>query len=474
MNPLRLIRYHIALVQLEQYDLGRYFAVLSRRYAVRADMRQKAVWTIKLKAIILLALIAALTTTGIFLYFIGMAMAILILIASIFIFPFYIACAIFITLPLDLFLKRRIIRKAKQKIARYPRLKIIGITGSYGKTTMKEILATVLAERFTVLATPDSVNTSVGIARLILEKLSAETEVFVVEMGAYRAGDIRALCALTPPDISVVTGINEAHIERFGSIANTIHTKFEIVRHAKNNAVAILNADDKRIRNGYKAELRGHTAVFYGRKDKELSRYSMENIRFEEGGLRQSFALVNDEGEAYRLTTPLLGDYAPATVMGAVCVAETLGMTRVEIAHGVAMTRPARHRLEPFNAVNGVLVIDDSYNGNPDGSREAVRVLARFKNRRKLYVTPGLVEMGKMSAEIHRTIGKELAAVANIVILIKNSATVYIAEGLAGADFKKQNIRWFASAGEAHAALPAILKGGDIVLFQNDWPDNYL
>ena len=474
MNPLRLIRYHITLIQLEQYDLERYFTVFSRLYRVRTDRRQKAVWTMKLKAITAIALMCALTIAGIAVYALSITIATLIVIASIFIFPLYIACAIIITLPLDSFLKRRIIQKAKRKIARYPRLKIVGITGSYGKTTMKEILKTVLAKRFAVLATNDSINTPVGIARLILEKLSEETEVFIIEMGAYHRGDIKTLCALTPPDISVLTGINEAHIERFGSIANTVTAKFEIVRYAKKGAVAILNADDKRIRGGYTARIYGHTTIFYGMKEKELSRYGVDNIRLEDGGLRQSFALINEHGEAYHLTTPLLGDYAPATIMGAICVAEALGMTRAEITHGVVMTRSIAHRLEPFSTANGVLVIDDSYNGNPDGAREAIRVLARFKNRRKLYITPGLVEMGKMSAEIHRTIGRKLATVADIVILIKNSATAYIAEGLASANFKKQNIMWFASAHEAHAALPAILKSEDIVLFQNDWPDNYL
>ena len=474
MNPLRLIRYHITLIQLEQYDLGRYFAVLRRRYAIRTDMRQKAVWTMKLKTITAIALMCALAVLGIAVYALPITIAALIILANIFIFPLYIACAIIITLPLDSLLKRHIIQKAKQKIARYPHLKIIGITGSYGKTTMKETLKTVLAEHFAILATDDNINTPVGIAWLILEKLSEETEVFIVEMGAYRIGDIKTLCALTPPDISVLTGINEAHIERFGSIANTIAAKFEIVRYAKKGAVIILNADDKRIRGGYTTRIYGHTTIFYGMKEKELSRYGVDSIRFEDSGLRQSFTLTNEHGEAYRLTIPLLGDYAPATIMGAVCVAETLGMTRAEITHGVVMTRPIAHRLEPFSTANGVLVIDDSYNGNPDGAREAVRVLARFKSRRKLYITPGLVEMGKISAEIHRTTGRELAAVADIVILIKNSATAYIAEGLASANFKKQNIIWFASAHEAHAALPAILKSEDIVLFQNDWPDNYL
>lgn len=474
MNPVRLIRYHIALLQLEQYDLRRYFGVLARRYSVNADMRQKAVWTTKLKAITLLAATLAALATSLTLYAISPTAAAIIAIISLFFFPAYLALAILITLPLDSFAKGRILRKARRKLARFPNLKVVAITGSYGKTTMKAVLASILTERFVTLATPESINTPVGIARFVLEKVSAETEVLVVEMGAYRIGDIRELCALTPPDVAVLTGINEAHIERFGSIANTVSAKFEIVRYAKKEGVAVLNIEDKRVRAEYSKNLTGHTAIFYGDVVGDAARYGITDVRFEQDGLRQSFSLTNEHGEAYRLTTPLLGGYAPATLMGAVCVAETLGMTRAEITHGVAMARPVAHRLEPFNAANGILVIDDSYNGNPDGAREAVRVLARFKNKRKIYVTPGLVEMGLRSAEIHRSIGTDLAGVADIVILIKNSATGAIAEGLKAGDFKSQGILWFDTAVDAHAALPAILKSGDVVLFQNDWPDNYL
>ena len=474
MNPVRLIRYHIALLQLEQYDLGRYFGVLARRYSVNADMRQKAVWTTKLKAITLIAITLAVAVTGLAFYTAGTTTAAIVAAISLFIFSVYLALAVLITLPLDSFAKSRIIRKARRKLARLPNLKVVAITGSYGKTTIKAVLTSILTERFATLATPESVNTPIGIARFVLEKLSAETEVLVVEMGAYHMGDIRELCALTPPDVAVLTGINEAHIERFGSISNTVNAKFEIIRYAKKGGVAVLNVEDKRVRAEYAKNLAGHTAIFYGDTAGDTARYAIADIRFEPDGLRQSFSLTNAHGEAYRLMTPLLGDYAPATLMGAVCVAETLGMTRAEITHGIAMARPVAHRLQPFNAASGILVIDDSYNGNPDGAREAVRVLARFKNKRKIYVTPGLVEMGSRSAEIHRSIGTDLASVADIVILIKNSATGFIAEGLKAGEFKNQDILWFNTAVEAHAALPAILKSGDVVLFQNDWPDNYL
>ena len=474
MNPACLIRYHITLLQLEQYDLPRYFGVLARRYSISTDMRQKAVWTAKLKAITLLAILFAAGVTGLAIYFFSAVAAGIVAIANLFMAPAYLALAVLTTSPIDSLAKKRIINKAKRKLGKFPNLKIVAITGSYGKTTMKAVLAAILTERFATLATPESVNTPVGVARFISEKVTTEIAVLIVEMGAYHIGDIRELCALTPPDIAVLTGINEAHIERFGSIANTVNAKFEIVRHAKKEAVAILNVEDKRVRTEYAENLQGRTAIFYGDVTGDMTRYGIADVRFEPDGLRQSFSLTNAHGEAYRLTTPLLGGYAPATLMGAVCVAETLGMTRAEITHGVAMARPVAHRLQPFNAASGILVIDDSYNGNPDGAREAVRVLARFKNKRKIYVTPGLVEMGLRNAEIHRAIGTDLASVADIVILIKNSATGSIAEGLKSGDFKDKDILWFDTATEAHAALPAILKSGDVVLFQNDWPDNYL
>jgi len=474
MNLARLIRYHITLIQLESYDLKRYYNMLFKRYTVKSDMRQKAVWTAKLKGIIALAAILIATCIALTAYSLGILFAGALLLISAFLFPLYITLAVLITAPLDVFLKRRIINAARRKLAQFPSIKIIGITGSYGKTTMKEVITTIVQERFTVLSTPESINTPLGIARLILTKLTKEIEVFVVEMGAHQKGDIRELCALTPPDISVITGINEAHIERFGSLENTVHAKFEIVRHAKPNAVVILNTSDKRVRTHYEKHCAGHTVIFYGDSTQSGARYTITNTYIEPDGLTQLFSFTNEYGEAYRLTTQLLGGYAPATIMGATCVAESLGMTRAEITHGVVMIQPITHRLQPFHTANGILIIDDSYNGNPDGAREAIHILARFKNKRKIYVTPGLVEMGSENAKVHRAIGTELATVADIVVLIKNSATQYIAEALKNAGFKKADILQYATAHEAHEALPAILKSGDIVLFQNDWPDNYL
>lgn len=135
---------------------------------------------------------------------------------------------------------------------------------------------------------------------------------------------------------------------------------------------------------------------------------------------------------------------------------------------------PIAHRLQPLNGANGVLVIDDSYNGNPEGVREAIEVLAEYHDRRRIFLTPGLVEIGAKSASIHREIGAALAKVANLVILIKNSVTPFIYEGLKSAGFNESGVIWYNTAPEAHQDLGKIIKSGDVVLFQNDWGDNYV
>lgn len=338
---------------------------------------------------------------------------------------------------------------------------------------MKEAIAAILRERYEVLSSPMSVNTPVGIARLILEKLTPATELFVVEMGAHREGDIRDLCAITRPDIAVLTGINEAHLERFGGIEQTKAAKFEIADYAKPGATLVMNADDKRVREEYGRHSAGKKVAFYTAGKNPLAKYETANILWSKDGLETSFELKDKEGMRYRLSVPLVGGYAPGTVAGAVEVAERCGMTEEEITRGVAMIRPIAHRLEPFMASGNILVIDDSYNGNVDGAREAMRVLARFPERRKIYCTPGLVETGPAMHAVHEGLGMQLAGIADIVILIKNSATESMRKGLEAAGFGTTRILSFETSTEAHAALPGILRNGDVILFQNDWPDNY-
>src|SRR3989344_7605319 len=294
---LRIYLYHLYMLQLENYDLRRYFRALAHQWlAPEEKMRQEIRWSTKIKIILAIALILQVLAA---LYLIH---TVFLLIAALVVFfhipAVFYALAVIIFFPIDYVLKQTIIGLAKRKITLFPDLKIIGITGSYGKTTMKEILATLLAEHYTVLKTPDNINTLIGIARLILKKLTGTTDIFIVEMGAYERGDIRTLCEITPPRISIITGINEAHLERFGSIENTIAAKFEIAHHAFKKTVVILNEDDENIRREWQAWVDGRPAYFYTATNAHHARYRIGNLRYAENGLVMSFDLLDKEGEA--------------------------------------------------------------------------------------------------------------------------------------------------------------------------------
>lgn len=450
MSPIKIIKYHTYLLQLESYDLKRFLRVVLRRPQQTENLRQKLVWTPKLAvvftiAVLLQILIAyfitrPLANSDIYLGFFPSAFLLAFVLLSFGYFVF-LGLATLILRPVDYAIKQSIVMRAKNKLDNFRDLKIIAITGSYGKTTMKEVLATILTEKFNILKTPESVNTPVGISRLILKRLNPAVEVFIVEMGAYQKGDIKALCEIARPDIAILSGINEAHLERFGTIENTIRAKFEIVENAREDAVAVLNQDNERVMGHYKSYAGPRKIYFYSKDKNEMTDYPQ---------------------------VPILGDYIWGVINACVIIARELGMSDAEIRSGIANIKPIPHRLQLIENPNGVTVIDDSYNGNPDGVREAIKVLEKFAGKRKIYITPGLVEMGERTREIHNEIGRQLAGVADMVIFIKNSVTPFIAEKI-----NPEKIIWFDSTQEAHNSLGNILKPGDVVLFQNDWPDNY-
>ena len=470
-NPLTLILYQLYLLQLEEYNVERFIDVVRRtRGNVPTSWRSSVKWTSKMM------LVAAASTAlyiGIPLFVIYKilslsALSFLVLLAWLIILaPFYyhfVRLALALLQPIDTYIKNQIIERAKARLSRYPTVKIIGIAGSYGKTTMKEVLASVLSEKFKVLKTTKNINTPIGISRQILKELNDSHDIYIVEMGEYYRGDIEAICKITPPDIGIITGINEAHLEKMGSIEATINTIFEIAVNKKEEGIVVVNNDSERVKENWKKYIDEKYVTTYSSKDAKLT-------EFREDG---SGMTVEIEGMK-NVNVSLLGEYVLGDISAAYFIAKKLGMTNEEIKKGIEKLKPVEHRLQPiYNANTDVMVIDDSYNGNPDGVEEAIKVLKKFKKRRKLYMTPGLVESADLAEEIHYNIGKSLSDVADIVILIKTSVTPHIAEGLTKNGFKEENIVWFDTAQEAHNGLSTLLKKGDVIMFQNDWPDNYL
>lgn len=512
MTVWRTIKYQLYLLQLENYELLRYFKLLFKKGLwPRGEQRKELVWTMKARTVFTSALIFHLTIPLACFWFLSHGFSVLsikyyVLCSLIFLilYTLYFLLYTFVIIllwPLDYLAKQIIIIRAKSKIKNQgSRIKIIGIAGSYGKTTMKEVLTQVLSSRYQVLSTPESVNTPVGIARWILKNLPSvnnsspspqpspargeggNVEVAIVEMGEHYRGDVEEICNLAKPDIAVITGINEAHLERMKNMETVTNTVFEIVSHSKPGAMVVLNADDNLVMENYNK---------FVWPDHKISRFKIEDFRLKNFNTQNLLWEAQADGIG-RIDINILGEYSLGDVSAAIQIGRSLGMSGSDIAAGIKNIRPVEHRLQPIRSPENILIIDDAYNGNPAGVSEAIKVLARFSTRRKIFVTPGLVEMGKSAPEVHRQIGRQLAGVADVVVLIRDSVAGYIDEGIKSviaSEAKQSNsekdrrgpsglamteVIWFNTAPEAHANLGKILKPNDVVLFQNDWGDQYI
>lgn len=478
--PPKTFLYQLYIFQLEEYQSARFFRALFRKGLFPPhSLRKKVKWTQKTAVLLVLSLTQQVILTLIIVYFLSQAIENTLALFLIGLFFFYLLTILaFVFLaqsadilkPFEYLIKWWIIHKAKEKMKHY-RGKVIGITGSYGKTTMKETLATVLAEKFKVVKTEGNNNTPLGIARTILKKLTHDTDIMVVEMGEYVKGDVKALCAITKPDISVITGINEAHLERYMTMENAISTKFEIVENAKENAFILLNGDDELVMQNFEHYVGDHDFYFYHSKD--AANLKINNYNFNQTDASQTFELVIDNITTGRLKTPIAAKYIIGNIVAAFAVGRYLGIKDSEIRIGVSKLKNVDHRLQPLHKQSGILIIDDTYNGNSEGIKQGLNLLANFTQRRKVYVTPGLVETGTLSKELHLQIGKDISNVADVVVLIKNSVTGFIYDGLIQEGFDDKKIIWFENSKIAYEQLATLLKPNDVVLMQNDWSDNY-
>ncbi|MFA7243956.1 MAG: UDP-N-acetylmuramoyl-tripeptide--D-alanyl-D-alanine ligase [Patescibacteria group bacterium] len=460
MNPLT---YQLYLLQIENYEIIRYFRLLFRRgfYKANVPLRKRLVWTKKIMLLALLSFAIFAVSTYLFLT-LGTLAGVIWIIISFFIAPIYFTLSLLILSPFDYVAKKIVMNRARN-LVKNSKLKIIGIAGSYGKTTLKNVIESVLKQKYKVLAPGESINTAVGMSSWIIKNYKKTSEMLIVEFGEEYQGDNKRIAGIFPPDIQVISGINEAHFERIGSIERIAATIFEAVENAKPNARVFLNADDENVKKYYEKYCSTREVKFFSTNDVKAKKFDVDKLHWK--------AEIAELGE---IEIPILGEYILGDVQAANLVAKSLGMENAEIKRGISEIKPVNHRLEPIMGAGGVLVIDDSYNGNPQGVTEAIKVLATFTDRRKLFITPGLVESGSQNKNVHTEIGKKLSAVADKVILIKNSATPYIAEGLKNAGFDDKNIIWHETAKSAHDSLSKILQPGDVILFQNDWGDQHI
>jgi len=471
MNPLEILKYQIYLLQLENYEIKRFWKLLRKKGYLKpaSPLRKSLVWTNKAKLIFGASLVIWIGLILLALSF-HPYWALVFAVVLFFVFPVFYTLTLLAFLPADYMAKIYFMNKAKSIVKKTKDLKIIGIAGSYGKTTMKNVIYKVLSSKIDVKMASGNINTAVGISAWICKKGLKGGQTLLIEFGEEYEGDNKKIAEIFPPDITVITGINEAHFERMGSIEKISDTIFEAVAYSQKDSKVYLNVDDPNVMNFYEKKISGREARFYGFEGSKMLDTKIKNKKFDQQNLNWS-AEIGGLGE---VTVPFLAEYVFADIIAAFMIAKSFGLNNDEIKEGLSKISPVEHRLQPIKGASNVLVIDDSYNGNPAGAAEAIKVLGRFTDRRKIYITPGLVESGSSNEKVHREIGRQLSKVADKVILIKNSATPFIAKGLEESSFTSDNIIWFNTATEAHDSLGQILQSNDVILFQNDWGDQHL
>lgn len=357
---------------------------------------------------------------------------------------------------------------AKKILKKRQDLKIIGITGSYGKTSSKFILQTILSEKYNTLATPNSFNTPLGNVITIRKDLKPEHQVFISEMGARAIGEIKEVCDIVNPTYGIITSIGKQHLETFKSIDNIIKTKYELVESLPDTGVAFFPADNEYTLELYKKEKR--KKYLYGLENASLNLdLYIKDISLSDRGCTFTLCTKNDSIEC---TTKLLGEHNALNILGCAAIAYELGLSLEEISRGIAKIEAIPHRLELMINPNGSTILDDSFNSNPNGTKVALKVLSKF-NGSKIIVTPGMVELGNEEYELNKEFGKNIAKVADIAILVGKNRTKAIQEGLHESQFNESNIHVVGTLNDATQVLGKVIKPGDVVLFENDLPDNY-
>lgn len=380
--------------------------------------------------------------------------------------PYILYLAYCVMEPFEWILRRHYLKIAKAKLDSYDVIKI-GITGSYAKTSVKEILKTLLSQKYRVLSTPESYNTPLGIA-LTVKNLDGTHDVFLAEMGARSKGDIKTLAEMVNPSVGVLTGINNQHLETFGSEEAIKQTKYELFEYLeKTGGSGFFTADSEGSRELYdKFGGEKYFAGLAGRDDLVTA----ENVVTDKHGT--TFTLKIKGEEPVECRTVLLGKHSVSNICMAAAVAYKTGLSPEEIALGISRQSAVKHRLELIPNNKNVVIIDDSYNANVDGIKAAMEVLDTFTGR-KIVLTPGLVELGKMENVYNMEFGETLAKHADIVVIVGKHNAEMLLSGLSAGGMARENILFEKTATRGNETLNGILQEGDVVLFENDLPDNY-
>jgi UDP-N-acetylmuramoyl-tripeptide--D-alanyl-D-alanine ligase len=421
----------------------------------------KLAWTRRLRVLAAVSAIVAAAPVVIVLVICGVRVAAPVAVIVAFATPAVIELALIFCAPIEERLAGQFVARARERLERV-RPRVVAITGSYGKTSTKQYVAALLGDDFATVASPRSFNNRAGLARTVNELVVPGTEVLIAEMGTYGPGEIAAMCAWMPPEISVMTAIGPVHLERFKSLDRTLRAKAEITEHAR---VVVLNVDDPRL-----AQLA-----------EELAERSVVLWRCSESDPSADVAVIPDPSglgvfsRGSRLGTIDLDrerSVAPTNLACAIAVALALEVAPAAILDRAGQIGAVESRLVASRSAAGVVVLDDTFNSNPAGATRALDQLLALSPSasRRALVTPGMIELGPLQYEENRAFAERASRLCTDVVIVGRTNRRALLEGVnAGA----ATVHLVADRAAAVAFVRTALTDGDAVLYENDLPDHY-
>ena len=447
----------------------------------RKNSKKKLVATARAKRIFIPAyMISVLAATWCFLPIIPMPW---IWIVNIHLIPFTILFVNMLLFPFEEMNQKRYRAEAYNKVADY-KPTVIGITGSYGKTSVKHILGHILKTQAPTLITPGSVNTPMGISRVIREQLQPDHKYLIVEMGAYGYGSIARLCNLTPPDIGVITAIGHAHYERFKTLDAVAKTKYELAEAVLQKGGQVI-VHERTLRFEHTRNIKEQNQnqfIVCGDAPEIDKSKQVDKSYLKKGDLEIQKIIQKDQGLEVRFTwknvsysveTPLFGIHHGHNIALAFATAFELGVSSADIQSSLQSLPQIEHRLEVRKQAGGLTIIDDAYNSNPLGFQAALGLLAQLGAKgRKILITPGMVELGQIHEDAHKKIGLYAGEVCDVAIVVKGKRIPSFIAGFqeTGAGKKIEKVESF---NEAQKWIAKNKQDGDVVLIENDLPDIY-
>ena len=467
------------LIAAPQAILGLLFLLLAWRERAPQAIKKPLVWTNRAKRIYAVALTLAILPALILGWPLPLAFSLsippgsadhLLLIALwAQALPLLLVVATLLLWPYESWVRRHFQREAQARLAAL-RPTIVAITGSYGKTSAKHILAHILSGAAPTLATPGSINTLLGIARIIREKLQPQHRFFIVEMGAYRPGSIEKLCRFTPPDAGILTAVGAAHYERFKDLATVARAKFELSRAVwQHGGTMVLNASQ--IDAAFLSQQVTYPAQTRLVGTDTNCAYRFSDVTQNPQGL--ALTLTLPDGAALALQTPLFGTQHAANIACAAALALELGVPRGTVPLALKTLPQITHRLEVKRFPGTAIIIDDAYNSNPTGFAAALDVLdllGRASGGRRILITPGMTELGTLHEAEHARLGTLAAEKADWIIAVRPER---IPSFVAGAKAARRCDTVPTLAAARALLAEAALTPADVVLYENDLPELY-